>query len=497
MRPFFLIGMSFLALSACSTLDIRPEATEIAPDIPAAPAQSWVEPHSADVSSGAVLPSNAWVQSFNDTKLTTLLDEALQKNTDINAARGRFEASLARADIAGADRLPTVRGQAGISRTENTRAFNPNQSAFSGGINAQWEVDVWRRIRDQIKASDADAAAFEADLAGARLSIAGQVVQTWFDLIEARRLVDLSSREVETQGRALRLTQRRFEGGVTGSSDVRLARSSVSNAQALQASRRQNMTATTRRLEVLLRRYPANELESKIEFPTLPTLSDIGIPSDVLQRRPDIIAANQRLLSSGLNVDIAKKNLLPQISLTGQLSASAPSISELFNIDSIVANVAANIAQPIFQGGRLKANVRQQEALLRTELEIYAGTVLQAYLEVETALNAETRLEERETALQTSVQEALKAEERLELRYTEGLASILQLLDAQSRRISAEGQLISAQKDRLANRVRLHVALGGGALGSLPITGQRFANTHSGAGTNVGDGRGNIYSYGP
>jgi len=147
MRPFFLIGMSFLALSACSTLDIRPEATEIAPDIPAAPAQSWVEPHSADVSSGAVLPSNAWVQSFNDTKLTTLLDEALQKNTDINAARGRFEASLARADIAGADRLPTVRGQAGISRTENTRAFNPNQSAFSGGINAQWEVDVWRRIR--------------------------------------------------------------------------------------------------------------------------------------------------------------------------------------------------------------------------------------------------------------------------------------------------------------------------------------------------------------
>jgi len=190
-------------------------------------------------------------------------------------------------------------------------------------------------------------------------------VQTWFDLIEARRLVDLSSREVETQGRALRLTQRRFEGGVTGSSDVRLARSSVSNAQALQASRRQNMTATTRRLEVLLRRYPANELESKIEFPTLPTLSDIGIPSDVLQRRPDIIAANQRLLSSGLNVDIAKKNLLPQISLTGQLSASAPSISELFNIDSIVANVAANIAQPIFQGGRLKANVRQQEALCR------------------------------------------------------------------------------------------------------------------------------------
>jgi len=134
----------------------------------------------------------------------------------------------------------------------------------------------------------------------------------------------------------------------------------------------------------------------------------------------------------------------------------------------ITANIAGNISGPVFQGGRLKADIRQQEAEFRTELENYVDIVLQAYLEVENALNAETRLQEREQALERAVEEALKAEERLELRYTEGLATILQLLDAQTRRISAEGQLISAQKERLANRVRLHLALGGGDIGSLP-----------------------------
>ena len=338
-----------------------------------------------------------------------------------------------------------------------------------------WEIDVWRRIKDQIKSSEAQSLALGSDYAATRLSIAGQVTQAWFNLIEAARLVELSERDVATLQRASELTQRRFEGGVVGSSDVRLARSSVANAEALQATRRQQLAATTRQLEVLLRRYPANELESGLEFPGLPDLPDIGIPGDILERRPDVIAAYYRLESAGLNVDVARKNLLPQFSITSQLSDGAPSVAELFNIDSIVANIAGNISGPIFQGGRIRADIRQQEAEFRTELETYVDIVLQAYLEVENALNAETRLHEREQALERAVEEALKAEQRLELRYTEGLATILQLLDAQTRRISAEGQLISAQKERLANRVRLHLALGGGDLGVLPAETTRSA----------------------
>ena len=192
----------------------------------------------------------------------------------------------------------------------------------------------------------------------------------------------------------------------------------------------------------------------------------------MLRKRPDILALEQRLKAQGLQIDIARKNLLPTLSLRGTTSLGATSFDEIFDIDALVLRLVANAAMPIFQGGRIKANIAQQEALLRQQLENYAGAALTAYLEVENALDAEQRLYERETALRTSLNEAREAEDRLELRYTEGLASILQLLDAQSRRLSAEGQLIGARKERLANRVRMHVALGGGFetdVGALPL----------------------------
>ena len=330
------------------------------------------------------------------------------------------------------------------------------------GVSATWEADLWGRIRDGINASNFEVGASQADFAGARLSIAGQVSQAWFDLIEARLLTELSQRDLETQERALRLTQRRFEGGVTGSSDVRLARSSVANAKALQASREQRLSAITRQLEVFLRRYPAEEIQAAADLPDLPLLSGAGTPGYVLRKRPDILAIEQRLKAQGLQIDIARKNLLPSFSLRGTTSLGATSFADLLDIDALVMRLVANAGMPIFQGGRIKANIKQQEALLRQQLETYAGAALTAYLEVENALDAEQRLLEREVALRTSLEEARKAESRLELRYTEGLATILQLLDAQTRRLSAEGQLIGARKERLANRVRMHVALGGG-----------------------------------
>ncbi|MGB0906259.1 MAG: TolC family protein, partial [Maricaulaceae bacterium] len=291
-----------------------------------------------------------------------------------------------------------------------------------------------------------------------------------------RLLVELSERDVDTKARGLRLTTRRFDGGVAGSSDVRLARSSLASAQAVQASRKQRLSALSRSLEVLLREYPSETLMAATDLPSLPSLGGVGSPEYILRHRPDILASESRMQAAGLQVDIARKALLPRLSFDGGVNASGSSLSNFFDIDSIVANLASNLTQPIFQGGRLKANVDVQEAVLRQQLESYSGTVLNAYLEVENALDAEMRLEEREDALRVSLDEAIKAEERLELRYTEGLATILQLLDSQSRRLSAESQLISARKERLANRVRLHVAIGGG---DIAQTSQTAENTGS------------------
>jgi NodT family efflux transporter outer membrane factor (OMF) lipoprotein len=459
MRFAVLLSASVISLSGCASLNglskIKPEPTVVtAQDVtPVAPI--WDEAAPAD------LPTTDWVGSFADPMLSGLVREALGANTNIGAAASRLEAARQRAKIARADKLPAVNASANYSRLETNIPFQvPTNVDF--GVSATWEADLWGRIRDGINASNFEVGASQADFAGARLSIAGQVSQAWFDLIEARLLTELSQRDLETQERALRLTQRRFEGGVTGSSDVRLARSSVANAKALQASREQRLSAITRQLEVFLRRYPAEEIQAAADLPDLPLLSGAGTPGYVLRKRPDILAIEQRLKAQGLQIDIARKNLLPSFSLRGTTSLGATSFADLLDIDALVMRLVANAGMPIFQGGRIKANIKQQEALLRQQLETYAGAALTAYLEVENALDAEQRLLEREVALRTSLEEARKAESRLELRYTEGLATILQLLDAQTRRLSAEGQLIGARKERLANRVRMHVALGGG-----------------------------------
>jgi len=461
MRAILMISASVFMLSACQTLDfknLKPEAQAIDPVEVTPTAPKWVEAAPED------LPSTDWVADFSDGQLLALVNEALEANTNILAAAARVEAAQARNKIANADRLPTVSGSADISRREDAGPF-PSTASLGYGVSASWEADLWGRIRDGVDAAELETGATQADYAGARLSIAGQVTQAWFDLVESRLLTELSVRDVETQERALRLTTRRFEGGVSGSSDVRLARSALANAQALQATRRQIYSSTARRLEILLRRYPSEDIVAAADLPALPPLTGAGVPGDVLRKRPDLLAAEGRLRAQGLQVDIARKNLLPRLTLNGGGNVGGNAFNDLFDIDALVGTLAAGLTQPIFQGGALKANVEQQRANLKVQLENYAGTALNAYFEVENALDGEQRLAEREAALRISLDEAFKAEERLEIRYTEGLATILQLLDAQSRRISAESQLISARKERLANRVRMHIALGGGLYG--------------------------------
>lgn len=456
---FILSGCSTIGLSSDEATVVAPQAEAIA-EVPPPPA--WVVPVPD------ALPTTDWVRSFPDATLIQLVDEALKENTNIGAAYARLDGTIAREKVANAARLPSVSGSAGLSRTERANEFIPDTTGISSGLNASWEPDFWGRIADNISTAELDSEAAASDVASARLSITGQVAQLWFSLIETKLLDDLSLEEIETQERALRRSLRRFQSGLSSSADVRLTRSSLARAEATHAARLQRLAALSRQLETVLTRYPSAEIQASADLPELPSLTGAGTPTYILSQRPDLIAAEQRLAAQGIQIDLARKALLPRLTLTGGVSAGGGSVSDFFDVDALVANIASNLTAPIFQGGRLRANVDLQEAVLEQQLQSYVGTVLQAYLDVENALDAETRLEEREAALRVSAEEALEAEKRLELRYTEGLASILQLLDAQTRRISAEGQLISARAERLQNRVRLHVALGGGAYGDIP-----------------------------
>ncbi len=475
MSAILLLSVSFLALSGCANMrmeGLKLGKTEIAADIPQAPKDEastqakWVEP------APERMPSTDWIAEFNDPVLSELVSEAMGANTNVRLAAARLAAAEASAKSSRSGLYPSISSTGSAGRTFISDSPNidsspsgPDSSRFSLGDSVSWEVDMWGRVRDTANAGDLAAEASNADFAGTRLSIAGATTQTWFNLIEARLQLDLAERNVQTQERALRLTKRRFDGGVSGSSDYRLARSALANAQATLAFRKQNSAAISRQLETLLRRYPEAELAASADLPLLPDLTGTGTPAELFLRRPDLLAAERRMHAQGLRVDIAKKNLLPRLTLSGNSTLGGGSLTRLFSIESLVSSITGGISAPIFQGGALRAEVSRNDAVLIQLAETYADTALTAYREVEDALDAEEHLQERERALQVSLDEARKAEERLEQRFSEGLASILQLLDSQSRRINTEGQYISARKERLANRVRLQLALGGGLYG--------------------------------
>ena len=456
---FGISGCVSVPIIGGSPLAPKPTLVEPSADLQTAPDWSGFAPED--------FPDTDWVASFNDETLNALVSEALLENRNIKAAYARLEAAGAQLKVSKAGRKPVINGSAQVSRNQRGNDIFPSSNNINLNTNISWEWDLWGRVRDGIAGSQLNIEANKADLAGANLSVAGQVSQNWFDLTEARLLSELSDREVITRERSLRLTQRRYEGGVSESSDVRLASSTLANAKATRAQRAQTFASISRGLEVLLSRYPAQELAAATDLPELPPLSGAANPQYVLSKRPDLLAAEARLLAQGLQVDEARRALRPSLTFSANPGLLGTSLANTFDPNAFAATIAASLTRPLYQGGRLKAGVAQQKAILKQQIEDYANTALTAFLEVENALDAEKRLLEQEVALRQALDDSRKAEERLELRYSEGLATILQLLDAQSRSLTAEGQLIAARKGRLSNRVRLHMALGGGRFGDL------------------------------
>ncbi|MGB6230208.1 MAG: efflux transporter outer membrane subunit [Litorimonas sp.] len=462
-----LLMAATLSLGACASF-IDPVEDTVVNAAEYIPLESdWAEPAPEG------LPRTDWVQGFGDERLTSLVTRARAENPSVRRTLAQLDQAFAARNIGRSALFPTLDVGGTVRRSEGGIGFNAGSTSYDFGFTSRWEVDLVNRIRDGVAADGRAIEASAADIAALELTVTSRLATSWFDAIEAALLVRLSADDIATQERALRLTQRRFESGLTGSSDVRLARSSVASSQALEQSRLQLRDSTIRSVQILARDYPDAELDLPTDLPELPPLTGVGTPADMLARRPDVIAAERRIAQAGLDVDVARKALYPSLTITGGVSDQALSTAggdllDVFDLSSLAYSLAESLTAPIFQGGRLRAQVDAQRAALTAQVETYAETVLQAYLEVENALDAEQRLAAREAALRVSLDEAIKAEERLELRYVEGLATILQLLDAQGRRLNADGQLISARAERLSNRVRLHVALGGSGYSPPP-----------------------------
>ena len=456
------VGIAVLCTSCVTTPPNNPPALEIVTP------SSWTA--SADAGDA---PDFTWWTDFGDTGLGDVVRTALEQNYDLQAAAARLEQAAADSRIAAADLQPTLQvGLNGSRRKQNFigfpipgsegRVLSTVFTNYGVSVDTTWEADLWGRLRSGARAALADLQSRAADLRGAQLSIAAQTVKTWFAIAEAQQQLQLAETTVASFSTSSDQVRERFEQGLRPSLDVRLSLSNLANAQALREQRRQQLDATVRQLEVLQGRYASGTLATPSTLPDTPPAIPGGLPAELVSRRPDLVAAERRIASARQRLNVARAELYPRLSLTGNTGSATSALTDLIDGDFGVWSLLGNLLQPVFQGGRLRAGIDRAEARAAEELATYANTALQAFAEVETALAAEEFLAERERLLQTSAEQSRAAERLADDRYRAGLEDYVTVLESQRLALQAEGDLIGARRQRLENRVDLYLALGGG-----------------------------------
>jgi len=450
------IGLAALASSCATKAEIPP------PPAVFAASEQAIAPHESAIRT----PEEAWIDSFATPELTAYVAEALKANPSLHAAEARARASKERARASAGSWLPDLNITLGTSRTETPVAGSNDRLRFdesTSRLSTTWEADLWGRVFDGTRASFADSRAANADLDGARLSIAGQTASAWIDLVQSRQLATLAEEDLAQRERALDITNRRYAAGLLTALSVRTARSQVASARAQLAAQKDLLLQSSRRLQILLARYPDAGLLTQSELPALQPIAAAGAPADLLARRPDVAAAEARLEASGLRASQARKALLPRLTLSATASGSGDGLRDITDVDGLVTQVLGGLTAPIFNGGALRAEARASQADARASAANYVTTAIGAWGEVESALSADAAFAIRETELASAADEAREAQKLAEREYAGGVATIFELIDAYTRRIDAERGLIQARAARASNRVTYHVALGGGA----------------------------------
>ncbi len=407
-------------------------------------------------------PDFRWVSDLGGSGLAALVREAWRANPDIQAALAAAERARAQAVISGAARLPEM--QLGLNANRaRTRLFDGHRIGDGFGLAAEvgWIPDLWGRAKARYKAGLADAEAAAADVQAVRLLLAADVVKSWLRLHEAVLQLALARQQSDNQAATLEVIEERYRAGLEEALDVYLAKENLATARAAELAARQKRDVAVRVLETLLGRFPAGQLEQQAELRALPGAVPDDIDSRVLLRRPDISAWQQRFIAAQARRDEAATNRFPTFSLTARGGTESARFADLLDWDNLVWSLAAGIVQPLFNGGRLRAEQLLAQAKARETLANYASTVLRALREVQTTLAAESLLNARVALQEEAATMATRAAELSLANYRAGLIDINALLTAQRRAFAARSALLSTRLERLLNRVDLHLAIGG------------------------------------
>ena len=417
----------------------------------------------------ASLADSPWWAIFGDPPLQALIEEALRGSHDLRAAAARVEQARNQIAIARADLFPQVsyQGQAVRERTfvPGVRGSPGNVTfdSFLGTFNLAWEIDVWGRIRRATESARADYLAAEAARRGVLLTLVSDVAQAYFELLELDRELEITHSTTITFQDTVNLFRRRYVGGIGTLLEVSRATAALTQARAGIPELERQIVVKENQLSTLLGRPPSDIAHGALpegESPAPET--PVGLPSQLLERRPDIQQAEQALVAANADVGVAVANFFPRLGLTSLYGGQSSELENLVKSAGNVWAIGGSLAGPLFQGGRLLASYRASSAAWEEAVERYEQATLQAFAEVSNALVARQKLKgvhaeraETVTALQTSVALSLQ-------RYNDGIANYFEVLEAEQQLFPAELDLARTQRDELVAVVTLYRALGGG-----------------------------------
>ena len=452
-KVFIGIVLIFI-ISGCNVLTQR-HVQEVGTAVPS----QWAEKNR---NFSQPIPTS-WVETFGDAQLSALVDIALANNYELKAAAARVNAAIAQARIEGSGRWPQIFFTADHQQVQIREAgFGASRfGVFEALFGMSWELDVWGRIRDSQQAALKEADAINNDYYGARLSLAARVTQSYFELAEAKLLLLIVERSIKDRTTVANLVRGRFQRGLVRELDLRLALTDLASAQAQHQQAQNRIQMVTRRLEILLGHYPSGKEMQLPMLPQLPATIPAGLPAELLERRPDVVAAFNRLRSDDLRTASSRKLRLPRITLTAVGGTRSADLTDLVDPRAAAWNVFAGLMQPLFAGGRIEGEISRNRAFASEALNIYKNTALNAFREVEQALATEEWLRQEEASLKKAVEQTESSQKLAVYSYRNGIIGILTLLDSYRSTFEAQSAHLSVTRQLLSNRINLYLALGG------------------------------------
>lgn len=451
------VAAAAFVLSLAAGCAVMPEPT--ASEVQAQALGKVVIPPNWSAEASAAQVDDGWLASFNDADLSRLVHEALENNPDLWIASARLEQANAQVEIAEAQLKPAI----GVLGRAGSKPVADLVALLSGVmLRMSWEIDLWGRMRYARNAARASRDATGADYRYAQQSLAATVARAWFVASETRLQQKLATEMVASASSLLDMSEQRRRVGIGSDADIMAARASLAGyadaQQQVELAHRQALRA----LELLLGRYPGATLATSDRLTPFPGPVPVGIPIDVLNRRPDMVAAERRVAAAFDRVGEAKASMLPGLSLSagyGRISNEALEVRD--DLEQTTSSTAATAVIPLYTGGAMTGQVDVRTAEQKVAVADYARRALLALGEVEDALNADRVLAERERILGDAATASRNATRLEQDAYRVGKSDLRAVNQRQLAQWGAEVALLHVQRERLARRVDLHLALGG------------------------------------